>query len=105
MLATWLTLSPAQALMAGDLLLCFLAISFTGPAHLLSLFPSLSTGLTALPRILAYLALPSRVLTVRRPDYYSLYLLLLLALRLLLKVGHLVALALQLRYGGHQLGD
>ena len=69
MLATWLALPWAQALMAGDLLLCFLAISFTGPAHLLSLFPSLSTGFTALPRTFAYLALPSSEVTVQQGYY------------------------------------
>ena len=42
---------------SGDLFTCFLAISLTGLAHLLSEFPSLSTGFTALPRILPYLAL------------------------------------------------
>ena len=57
MWATWVLLSLAQGFIPGDLFTCFLAISLTGLAHLLSEFPSLSTGLTALPRILPYLAL------------------------------------------------
>lgn len=57
MWATWVLLSLAQGFIPGDLFTCFLAISLTGLAHLLSEFPSLNTGFTALPRILPYLAL------------------------------------------------
>jgi hypothetical protein len=53
MVATLELLSLAHANIAGFLFLIDIACFLTGRAHLLSEFPSLRTGLTALPKILA----------------------------------------------------